>query len=109
MSRNGFWYRYWHAPVSYWLIFHLSQVTILDIFAKVNSAQFPYLITNGELPQGTDFVSHPDTRVKALSVERVSIKFTSFGKREFVPRDQVEVDTQVTFITQGPVVYYVEN
>ena len=69
--------------------FYLSQVTIPDIFAKGNSAQFPYLVSNGELPQGTEFYTHPGTRVKALSLERLSITFTSNGKREFVPRDQV--------------------
>ena len=36
-----------------------------------------------------------------LSVERVSITFTSYDKRESVSRDQAEVVTHVTFITQG--------
>ena len=29
------------APVSYWSIFPLSLVTVPEVFAKVNSAQFP--------------------------------------------------------------------
>ena len=29
------------APVSYWSIFPLSLVTVPDVFAKVNSDQFP--------------------------------------------------------------------
>ena len=31
----------WDAPVSYWPIFFLSLVTVAEVFAKVNSAQFP--------------------------------------------------------------------
>ena len=29
------------APVSYWTIFPLSPITVPEVFAKVNSAQFP--------------------------------------------------------------------
>ena len=30
-----------YMPVSYWLIFPLSFVTVPEVFAKVNSAQSP--------------------------------------------------------------------
>ena len=30
-----------HAPVNYWSIFFLCLVTVPEVFAKVNSAQFP--------------------------------------------------------------------
>ena len=70
-----------------YLFFYLSLITIPDIFAKVNSVHFPYLVSNGELPQGAKFYTHPETRVKAFSVERLNITFTSYGKREFAPRD----------------------
>ena len=29
------------ALISYWLIFSLSLITVPEVFAKVNSAQFP--------------------------------------------------------------------
>ena len=30
------------VPVSYWSIFSLSLVTVPEVFAKVNSTQFPF-------------------------------------------------------------------
>ena len=36
------------SPVSYWSIFPLSLVTIPEVFAKVNSTQFPSLLLSGE-------------------------------------------------------------
>ena len=36
------------ALVSYWPIFFLSLVTILEVFAKVNSAQFPFRFESSE-------------------------------------------------------------
>ena len=36
------------ATVSYWLIFSLPLVTIPEVFAKVNSPQFPSHFYNGD-------------------------------------------------------------
>ena len=49
----------------------------------------PSMVSGPSFHKARDFVTHPETRVKALSVERLSITFTANGKREFVPRDQV--------------------
>ena len=49
MSRKCFWDRYWDAPVSYWSVFPLSQVTAPEVFVKVNSAQFPSRSLSAEL------------------------------------------------------------
>ena len=38
------------ALLSYWSIFPLSPVTVPEVFAKVNSAQFPFSFSSDELP-----------------------------------------------------------
>ena len=37
-----------NAPVSYWLFFSLSLVTIPEVFAKVNATQVPSCFFSGE-------------------------------------------------------------
>ena len=73
------------APVSYWSIFSLSLVTVPEVFAKVNSPQFPSFSKMGNLETSA---RRPNTQEIQESIKREYL----WGKFEEIKMDRVKVN-----------------
>ena len=68
------------APVSYWSIFLLSLATVPEVFAKVNSAQFPSQMAHCSNTAGEDAM-----RYITLSTHLLQVLYTFYSRHHQGP------------------------
>ena len=65
MSRNRFWDSYWGRTGQLLVNFSLTPVTVPEVFARVNSIQFPSRVLSVEFDKGGDRQMPPTVTSKA--------------------------------------------